>query len=160
LLKRLTKGAKGEAGFTLIELLVVVLILGLLANIAIVTFVSQRHKAQDVAAKVLVRSAMTAIESAYTEDESFAHTPAAMAAIEPTIVWHLSAADVTGISPLSITASSAAGHHDVDYFGGADTYSVATVSESGNRFGVCVDKSPSGGINFLKKMGAVVSIGW
>ena len=57
MLSRLRKRMKGEKGFTLIELLVVIIIIAILAAIAIPTFLGQRQKAQDAAAKS-ARSAM------------------------------------------------------------------------------------------------------
>jgi len=52
-----------EDGFTLVELLIVMLILGLLAGIAIPSFLNQADKADDAEAKATARAAQTAIEA-------------------------------------------------------------------------------------------------
>jgi type IV pilus assembly protein PilA len=67
-LARAGRGFAGERGFTLIELLVVLLILGLLAAIAIPTFLNQSDKATDAEAKSMARSIETAIEACATDD--------------------------------------------------------------------------------------------
>ena len=68
-MKRRNPIAQGESGFTLVEILVVVMIFGLLAAVAIPTFFSQRDKARDADAKVIVRTAQSAIETYATEND-------------------------------------------------------------------------------------------
>lgn len=67
------KRAQAESGFTLIELLVVILIIGILAAIAIPSFLSQRGKATDASAKEMVRTGAQAAET-YSTDHAGEYT--------------------------------------------------------------------------------------
>jgi len=101
-----TNIARNQRGFTLIELLVVILIIGILAAIAIPSFINQRGKANDAKAKSATRTAQTAIETFYTDNNSYSATPAQLQTIEPTL---------NGASGLAVT-------------GTANSYSVTTSS--------------------------------
>jgi type IV pilus assembly protein PilA len=68
MLLRLRQRLKDEGGFTLIELLVVILIIGVLAGIAIPSFLNQKSKASDASAKELARTAQTASETVATDN--------------------------------------------------------------------------------------------
>lgn len=62
-----TRRLREERGFTLIELLVVILIIGILAAIAIPSFLNQKGKAYDASAKELARTAETTAETYATD---------------------------------------------------------------------------------------------
>ncbi len=79
MLQRLRDRAQDEEGFTLIELLVVILIIGILAAVAIPTFLGQTNKATDSNTQALVQSAEVAQMTYWTDNggTSFATCSAA-----------------------------------------------------------------------------------
>src|SRR3954465_2640104 len=86
MLHKLRARMQDEKGFTLIELLVVILILALLAAIALPAFLNQREKAQDSEAKTGARTAQTALETMYTDDQSYTNgTVVNLVKIEPAL---------------------------------------------------------------------------
>ena len=117
MLTKLRSRAQGDEGFTLIELLVVILIIGILAAIALPAFLNQREKAQDANAKSVVRTAQTAMETYYTDHQSYANADGtALQTIEPSLVDALKTNAQGGLA-LNVTPN-----------GAGDGYTVTTTS--------------------------------
>jgi type IV pilus assembly protein PilA len=109
----LRRGISNDDGFTLVELLVVVLCIGILSAIAIPSFLNQRSKAQDGAAKSDVRTAQTATETNYINEQTYATiSPAQLKVVE------------SSLNNANLTTAS----------GTINTYTIAVTSKSNGVF--------------------------
>ena len=120
MLHKLRRRAEEEKGFTLIELLVVILIIGILAAIAIPTFLNQKSKANDASAESLARNAATAMETYATNNNG--GYGSSNASILNSITPALNTSTTNGQAYLSSAG------------GDATSYTVVATSPSGNTF--------------------------
>jgi type IV pilus assembly protein PilA len=113
---------RADDGFTLVEILVVILIIGVLAAIALPTFLNQRSKAQDAEAKTTVTAAATAMAVWEQDHGSFAGaTDGALAKIEESLGQARGLTVESTLGTYTVTVSSQAG----------GTYSITRAADGG-----------------------------
>src|SRR6476661_28231 len=110
---KLLRRTQEEKGFTLIELLVVILIIGILAAIAIPAFLNQKGKAYDSNAKSDARTAATAEETYYTDNNGYTATVTDLTAIEPTLNQAVGAPATAKFGATLVGTPTAANSFDV-----------------------------------------------
>ncbi len=134
----MTGRKKGE-GFTLIELLVVIIIIGILAAIALPSFLNQANKAKQSEAKQYVGTLVRAQQAFYLEESKFAASISSLSkpvAAATTNYDYRTAPD--GSDGANVYGTPAKGKNALKAYSGAAQIAVATATSEATSFGgVC-----------------------
>lgn len=142
MINKMRNRMESEEGFTLIELLVVILIIGILAAIAIPSFLNQREKGQDTCAKSQARTMATAMETYYTDTNTYSATIGDLNGIEAAVTSSGACGNGTS-AVVQGGGSGAAGACTAGTTSGA--YCVAQTSASGgNTTTFAISKTQNG----------------
>jgi type IV pilus assembly protein PilA len=136
-------GRKQGEGFTLIELLVVIIIIGILAAIALPSFLNQANKAKQSEAKQYVGTLVRAQQAFYLEETKFATSIAELSKPVATDTTNYSYSTTTnGSDAANVYGTPLTGKNALKAYSGAAEVAVVTASSEATSYGgVCESKA-------------------
>ena len=146
MLHKLRQRAQDEKGFTLIELLVVILIIGILAAIALPAFLNQRSKAQDTTAKSDVRTAQTAMETFYTDNQTYAGATSDSTGVDTKSLQYIEPA-LKNANALTIAAGADTTKYTISVTSKSADGTKYSITNTGGTVTRACDKPSKGGCN-------------
>ena len=108
--------ARSERGFTLIEVLVVTVVIGVLAAIAVPTFLHHTSNAEDADAKTNARNMATYVASCFARDEDYTKCSTETEVEPDSLDWG------SGPGQVAVTSTT------------KDSYEIVAVSKRGHTF--------------------------
>ena len=137
LIQHMLNKKNGEKGFTLIELLVVIIIIGILAAIALPSFLNQTSKAKQSEAKTYVATINKTQQAYFTEKGTFAPGLTYLSLGTPAATDNYSYATLSNTTIATVTGAATLKPNLKAYVGRISTGVIISISEVYSNSIVC-----------------------
>jgi len=136
---------KEEGGFTLIELLVVIIIIGILAAIALPSFLNQANKARQSEAKTYIGSMNRGQQAYRLENRAFAPDFANLAIGIPSVTeYYTYAIPAANVGSAGSIASAASKDEGVKAYLGATRLTAGSANEEATTLAILCERNAAG----------------
>ena len=144
LIQHMLNKKNGEKGFTLIELLVVIIIIGILAAIALPSFLNQTTKAKQSEAKTYVATINKTQQAYFTEKGTFAPQLTYLSLGTPTATDNYSYVPLSTTDVAVAVGTSTLKPNLKAYYGRISTGSISAISELYSNSIICETEPKTG----------------